>query len=224
MKQNCIELDQIATVMKLGSDDPRRRHLEECPRCASRMLLYERFLASEELPGADTASADAHLAAVMKAAIERGSTPDVEPERGGFLARVTRALFVSPAWAGAAVVVVLALAVVWWQPWETEEVVFRGDKSIPGVEQLLLEAPVTLEDGGVRLTWHSVEAADSYLIRFRTPDLDEIALLGPIADTSLVIDRSELPPGSPPVILWRVVALLNGDEIHRSRPASLELP
>lgn len=224
MKQNCIDIDQIATVLKLPPDDPRRRHLDECPRCASRSLMYRRFLAGEPVPGADPASADAHLAAVMKAAIDRRSTEDAGRERGGFLARATRAWFGRAAWAGAAVAVVVTVAVMWWKPWTTQETVFRGDKTPPGVQQLLLEAPETVADGGVRLTWHAVDGADSYVVRFRTPELDEIALLGPTADTSLVIFRSTLPQGTPPVVLWRVVALQNGDQIRRSRPASLELP
>jgi hypothetical protein len=224
MKQNCIEIDQIANVLKLSPDDPRRRHLDECPRCASRSLMYRRFLAGEPVPGADPASADAHLAAVMKAAIDGRSQADDGRERGGFLARATRAWLGRAALAGAAVAVAVVVAVTWWKPWTTPETVLRGDKTSLGVQQLPLEASQMVADGGVRLTWRSVDGADSYIIRLRTPELDEIALLGPTTDTSLVIHRSTLPPETPSVILWRVIARQNGDEIRRSRPASLELP
>jgi hypothetical protein len=76
----------------------------------------------------------------------------------------------------------------------------------------------------VRLSWRVVNTAGKYIIRIRNADLDEIGLFGPIPDTSFVLGPSLLPPDTPSPVLWRVIALRNGDEIGRSRPASLKLP
>jgi hypothetical protein len=188
-------------------------------------LLYQRFLKAEEAPGADSAGADAHLAAVMESAIDHVGRSEGIRERRGFLERVVRGLFARPVWAAAAVVLVAAVALVWWQPWERDEIVLRSDRtSLPGAPQLSLGPVVELEDGGMRLSWKPVEGAEYYVIRIRIPDLTEIARFGPVPDTSFVVHRSMLPPEAPPVVLWRVVALRDGDEIGRSRPASLELP
>ncbi len=225
MKQKCIEISEIATVLRLPADDPRRRHLEECPRCASRLLLYQRFLSQEEIPGADPASADAHLARVMKSAIDSRKRPVDVPQGRGILERITQVLFPRPAWAAATVVLVAIVAVALWRPWTMDETILRsGDTPRLETIPLSLAPPEMLKDGSIRFTWRPMENAESYVVHIRTPDLTEVAIFGAITDTSFVLHRSMLPPETPPVVLWRVVALQKGDEIGRSRPASLELP
>jgi hypothetical protein len=225
MKEKCIKVNEIATILALDPEDPRRRHLDECPRCASRLLLYQRFLTAGEASGADADAADAHLAEVMKSAIDRADISNEVPESNGLLERIVKGMFTRPVWATAAVVLVAAVALVWWQPWKEDGIVLRSDMaSLPGAPHLSLGPVEALADGGMRLTWTPVEGAEGYVIKIRTSDLAEIARFGPVADTSFVIYRSMLPPEAPPVVLWRVVALRYGDEIGRSRPASLELP
>jgi len=225
MKQKCIDVEQIATVLKLPADDERRRHLEECPRCASRLLIYQRYLSGAAAPGSDPDEADAHLAAVVKAEINRSAHRKDAPKHGGWLARAADVLLACPAWAAAAVILVAAVAVLWWRPWTPSDTVLRdGPSAQPTSRQVLVNAATASADGTVRLSWQPLEGADGYVVTVRTPDLHEVARFGPTADTSFLLDRSMLPPETPSVLLWRVFALSGGDEIGRSRPASLELP
>jgi hypothetical protein len=229
MKRKCIEIDKIASVLKLPADDERRQHLEQCPRCASRLLLYERYLSGAVRPGADPEDADLRLAAVMKSAIDRNDDDDDAPERGGFFARVAEVLAYAgarPAWAAAAViVVVVAAAALVWRPWSPQDTVLRDGKTPQEeVRQVLVDEVAVADEGAFLLSWRPFEGADGYAISVRTPELAEIARFGPVADTSFVLRRALLPLEAPSVLLWRVVALRAGDEIGRSRPASLKLP
>lgn len=215
----CIEPDQIATVLALPPDDARRRHLEECPRCASRVLIYRRFLSDTGVPGADPEAADQHLAAVVADAVRRPPRPETD----GFLARLAGRFAPRPLLAAAAVLVVAA-TVLWWGPWRHDGTVLRSaDGDFTGGQPVILSAPETLEDGGVRLSWHPLGEAGGYIIRFRNADLDEIGRFGPFPDTSWVLTPSVFPPDTPSPVLWRVIAVKNGDEIGRSEPASLHI-
>ena len=60
-------------------------------------------------------------------------------------------------------------------------------------------------------------------MRFYGNDLGEIARLDPVTGTTAVVLKSQLPPNMPSTVLWRVVALHNGDEIGVSPPAPLDL-
>lgn len=214
MKHDCIETIQLATVMKLPADDPRRRHLQRCPRCASRLLIYQRCLSAVEDDVADPEAADEHLSAVMKAAIAGNRERDV------FNARVTRRVLGRPVWVVAALFV-LAAAVYWWKPWTTDQTVLRG----PGLPpQVRLEGWELLPGQNVQLAWRGVAGADGYLVHLRSASLEPIAVFGPVSDTTYAFHPDSLPPGTPRVLLWRVIAVRSGDEIGRSQPASLELP
>jgi hypothetical protein len=185
------------------------------------MLIYQRFLSGAEEAGANPEAAEEHLRDVMKEAIDRKARRADTRKRGGFLAWVSGVAFPRPAWAAAAAIVLVAAAVVWRQPWTTEQTVLRGDD---GLALLHVEPSQILKNGDVTLSWHPLADADGYLIHIRSAALEQIALFGPLADTTHVFDPDSLPSGTPQVLLWRVVALRAGDEIGRSQPASLQLP
>lgn len=217
----CIEPEEIATVLGLPPDDSRRRHLEECPRCASRLLLYQRFLSAAEAPGADSEGADLKLEAAMREAIY-GAAASAEPAPPSLARRRSRANAWRPVWAAAAALIVIAAA-LWWRPWSPDRTMLRSGEEGTGVRAVRLLEPERLDHGAIRLSWRSLNGADGYVIRIRDLDLEEIARFGPLPDTTFVLQRSMLPPGTGSPVLWRVIALRSGDEIGRSGPASLEL-
>ena len=230
MEHKCLELDEIAAAAKLLLTDPRRRQLEECPRCSSQLLLYQQFMSAEAPEEADLAGADAHLADFMSEAIDRrAASPDTSsgdaPAWAGLKAWFGRLLAPSPALAGAAALLVVVMALAVWRPWTADQPVFRKDVSTPpGSRLLITESPEEQPDGSVRLAWQPVPGADSYQLLFRTPELAELAVFGPMTEISFILNRSQFPPDSPDLVLWQVSALRGGDEIARSRPASLKLP
>ncbi len=219
----CIEPESIEKVLRLPPDSPRRRHLEECPRCSSMLLLYRNFMAGEEVSGSDPIDADARLEAFMRNAMNAGTDAGGVKDRSR-LARLAYTLASGPALAAAASVLIIA-AVLWWSPWSSQEPVLRGGgEGPPASRPVSLLAPQTLEDGAVMLSWRSLEGADEYLVRLRNSGLEEIASFGPSPDTVLVLRRSMLPEETKAEVFWRVIALTGGDETGRSAPASIDLP
>jgi hypothetical protein len=225
LTDECIDIGQFDDVLRLPDGDPRRRHLETCPKCSSQLALYRQFTAAEAIGGAKPEEADARLAEVMRKAIYEGSAAADDRSRSGFFARFFGAIVTKPAWGAVAAALLLAVAVAWWQPWTTEQPVLRGSDTSPaGLLRVQLVRPDTLADGSLRLAWNSLENAENYVVRIRNLELEEIATFGPVSDTTLVVRRSMLPKDAPSIVLWRVVAMHDGDEIGRSRPASLEFP
>ena len=44
MKERCIEIEQLDALLRLDAASPRRRHVEECPRCRALLAVYQEFL------------------------------------------------------------------------------------------------------------------------------------------------------------------------------------
>lgn len=226
MIKECIDIDRIPEVLELPADDPRRRHLSECPRCSSVLLSYQAFLEAEALPGSDTADAEARLRASVQSMIEESSgDPSMARsvrERPGFLAEIVRGFFLRPAWVAAALVIIAA-GIMLWRPWVQDRPALRGTSPESELGRPLgLEAPQLLEDGNLRLAWQPLEGADSYHVCLYDRDLSELIRFGPVSETTLVLRRSMLPADAPATMLWRIIALDEGDEIAVSPPALLE--
>jgi hypothetical protein len=219
----CIEPESIEKVLRLPHDSPRRRHLEECPRCSSILLLYRSFMAGEEAPGSNPIDADVRLEAFMRDAIASGTATGVKKDRSR-MSRFAGTFSSRPALAAAASVLIIA-AVLWWSPWSGQAPVLRGGGDAPPAPRpVSLLAPKTMDDGAVVLSWLSLEGADAYIVRIRNSDLDEIASFGPAPDTVLVLKKSMLPEETEATVFWRVIALAKGDETGRSAPSSIDLP
>src|SRR5262245_59388866 len=119
----CIPVDQLGTLKQLNADDPRRRHAESCPRCSSLLFAYEEFTKADQRADARVAEAEAHLARFIAQNVEE--TPPVRvsgaPRQG------KRWFEFSGLKMAAAVAAVLLVAVIVWQPWQSKEIVYRGE-------------------------------------------------------------------------------------------------
>lgn len=188
--ERCVSADELHEVLALAPSDPRRVHLEHCPRCRALVRNYEAFLSSAEAPGADEARAA--LAAAL--ADELGARPagaarapagraDNRP-RAAFGARL--------AWAFAAVAVIAALIVVGPRLRSGPPApVLRGDTS----EAPRLETPRFAADGSLALRWSAMPGALGYQVLLNDRDLAEIARLPLTTDTTLVIRAADVPGG-----------------------------
>jgi hypothetical protein len=229
VKHRCVDHSELAGIARLPEDDPRRREIDECPRCTARLVQYREFMTGQVPPGGDAEGADAHLAGFMNDVFDRqlggsGTTPDA-PERTGFFDWLGRLFAPRPALAGAAVLIVAIAAVVIWQPWTSDPRVVRNDDSSRRQPATIVTLPNSVSgDGSVLLSWRPVAGADGYQIRIRTQELAELAVFGPNPDTSFTLNRDLLPAGAPETVWWEVVATRGGDEIARSLPSVLELP
>ncbi len=224
MKEKCIDIERIAEVLELPDDDPRRRHLDECPRCSALLLSFQAFLEAEEIPGSDPVDAGERLSSFIQSKIAKTlsdtSMSGTAPERPGFLAEIVQSLFRRPVWVMASLVIVAA-GMMLWKPWVEDPLVLRGTISAETGTPLDLAAPQTLEDGSTQLSWVPLDGADSYEVRLYDESLSEIARFGPVTETTFILDHSMLPDSTPAAMLWRIVALEEGDEIAASQPAPL---
>jgi hypothetical protein len=226
MTDHCVDVEEIEELLALSDDDPRRRHLDECPRCNAILTSYLAFLEADDAAGAAPADAESRLAGFLETVTGHSPARPTEtvPGNDGFISKLTRALFLRPVWAAAAMVVVTA-GVLWWSPWSQQERVLRdAPQGVPGTGTPLdLHTPQIQPGGVVLLTWEPLEGADAYQVRLYGEDLAEIVRFQPTGEPSLSVDRSMLPEDTPAVVLWRVAALQSGDEIAISEPAPLQI-
>lgn len=224
MTSECIDVERIADVLELSEQDPLRHHVDQCPRCSSLLATYRVFIKAEATAGADTSDAEARLMDYLQARIGAVApappAPDTTPDDGGFFARLKGAVVLRPAWVAAALVVIAA-AVMWWRPWVAEQPALRSKAESPLLEIL---APETLSNGSVRIDWHVYEGADKYEIVLYNNNLEEIARFEAGPATFYDMSREELPPGAPAVVICRVAAFKDGDEVAQTAPVALEFP
>ena len=228
MSDACIDFERIPGVLDLPFDDPRRRHVETCPRCGAILASYRAFIREEFVAGYDPDDAHERLTAFVRSEIgtpreKTGSrAAESAPGRGGLLSRIMGIFPRRPAWAAALLVVVAALG-IWWRPWTPDRIALRGTQREGASQPLTLSAPQRLPEGSIRLEWTPMTGADTYQVRLYDKGLKEIARLDPTSETGLIIDRSALLAATPDQLIWRVFALRRGDNIGSSDPASLGL-
>jgi len=224
MSNECVSVERIAEVLELPAGNALRRHVEQCPRCSSLLTSYQAFIVADPSVGANLADADARLMEFLQAQFGAvGPTPrsaDSTPGDGGFFARLKGAFLPRPAWVAAALVVVAA--VVWWQPWNVAEPPALRSTSATSLLEIAL--PQALTDGVVRLSWEATDVADEYQLVLYDKSLEEIARLEAGPETTYDLSRDELPAGAPSVLICRIVALQDGDEVAESAPIPVEIP
>jgi hypothetical protein len=219
----CVAAEDVGDILVLPEGDPRRLHLESCPRCRALVVSHREFLAAhddESIYGEREArqmdAARARLVAESRpATAHRGSA---ERPRETWWDRWF-APSLRPAWAIAGVA--LAAGAVLYAARlraPAPEPVLRGG----GVEPMALGEPERRPDGGVVLRWRAEAGAERYELHFYSTSLAELGQLSG-ADTSIVLAPAELPEAyrAGAIILYRVRAMRGGDAIATSPTGTL---
>ena len=209
MTNECIPVEALGTLETLPPDHPMRRHAETCPRCNAMAFAYAQFVQGDTVEGANPADADRRLDAFIAQHVERGPAVPVSgaPKHG------RGRWFEMPSFrfaAAAAVLVLIAAAVMRWQPWAGDEIVYRGG-SATGIT---VEAARPANDGTIELRWAAVPGADSYQVTILAADLSEVTRLPATTEARARFD----PTTAPGSAYWQVSAMREGGVIANSAP------
>ena len=227
---DCVPEEALGDVLALPASDPRRAHLDTCPRCRALVLSYEAFLSPDPEHAALYGAAEKQALDAERERLLGTPSGDAGPAAGrrrgeptGTATAWWTPLFaprLRPAWALAAVAVVATLVVLLPRGRDAElgrEV--RGLADRP----LALAEPV-FDAGSVRLAWRGAAGAERYEVRFFSAALEPVASVDAGADTTVSVTAERLPAafGRGELVLYRVVALLDGDELAVSETRPLQ--
>lgn len=225
MNQDCMPIENLVELITLDPDDPRRAHLDACPRCRARLAAFRSFLEMHPLPeGARPADARKRLSRAIRQETSISQRSRSRPGPWSFLEILRR-----PRWQAAAGLVVATGAVVLLlqltERREEQPILLRGAEGTESVEGSV-PAHSVQADGAVELRWPSMADADEYQILIAGLDLEEILRVEAGPETQILLAAETVRdlgrPGS--VVFWRVSALRGGDRIALSPPATLTLP
>ncbi|MBM3287242.1 MAG: hypothetical protein FJY88_07835 [Candidatus Eisenbacteria bacterium] len=235
MKPSCYSLEELVVAAEQPRGEPRREHLETCPRCRAALTAYRDFMDERDrLPAeARAAECSGRLQEILEAQIlgepVTRSAPDARRAGGlragdGRRARQWLArLFVQawrPAWIVAAASLVLAIIFI---PRALHREGERGpsmrgpdmrDPASPGQVMLVSEARV-LAGGDLEFAWAPTEGVDRFDVRFFDKGMDEVARRDAGRATSLRLsaaERTEIRGAH----LWQVVGLRGEEEAART--------
>ncbi len=117
--------------------------------------------------------------------------------------------------AAAALVLLVALPTVLDRRATVPVPVLRGDRD----EAPRLQAPITLPDGGLILSWSPSTSSDAYRVQLYDESLGLLAQPAATVDTFLRLDPSHLEAttGEATPRFWSVTAMLDGDPAGESK-------
>ena len=220
--ERCPAVETLAELAALPPGDPRRRHLDTCPRCQARLATYEEFLRAEPAgSGPRVDAALARLAANLEpdalgaaaggasfavgGAAAAGETP---PVRGGEASKGSgshdeqaadepargRLLRLPRPWRAALAAAAALLLLV-----GLDTIVPRREPPLvlrapspDAPDALVLEPPRALAGGGLELSWRPHPEADAYAVLILAPDLTERARLPVSGEPRLRLDTAPL--------------------------------
>lgn len=234
-KEPCFSIERLGELIDLPEEDPRRRHLGECPRCRALFAAYAEFRdPGTDFPADDVADAEKRMREALRRAIEGPVEAGKGPARTPFPGRKERprlVRFLRPAALIAAglLIVVVGYRVVEQRGADDGPLVLRGareEAEAPVASGIELEQPVTLPDRGVELRWVSHEETGAYRVHLYTAGIEEITPARDVTEARLVVRPGEIARGLAPgtVLLWRVAALREGDEVALSPLGSFQVP
>jgi hypothetical protein len=236
MDSECFRIEEMEVLSRLGSDDARLDHLRSCPKCRALLASYRAFSEPRAVPqGTNLGDARARLQVFLSREIAGvdgailGTRPPEGTADGGLLSffagLIRRPL--RPALALLAIAVLLAgvSRVVDFGLSGDQEIVLRGGTDPNGQPALVLETPVPLEDGRVRLSWSAIANAEGYRVIFFSVGLTECGRVDVGRVAEVEIDPADVPcltAGSGPVF-YRVVALRQNEPSTASPPRAFPL-
>lgn len=211
--------ERLIELAALPPSDPRRLEAEKDPHVRAWLLEHDAFVeAGPILPEDEGAVTRAAEAAIARARAEaaRGTGVVLELPRP---TRTRRAPL--PRWAlAAAAVVVIAGAGVVLMPRFTARESGNLRSITPGaVEQPFASLPATRDaQGSLVLSWSPAPGATSYRVEILS-GLDAIASHDVLSGEKFALDPASLPAGDG--LLWRVLALKDGETIATTAPREL---
>jgi hypothetical protein len=216
----CADEESLGALLELPATDPRRAHLDTCPRCRALVMSHREFqtIARDAVYGPSEEAALSEFRARLG-----GTAPSARGAKS--TAPWWSRLFepaMRPAWALAVLAGVVGGVFLWPQRATHEPPTVRGGSEHP----LALIAPSEQGDGSLRFAWHGVPDADEYQVRFYATAFLELGRVSAGRDTTVVVDLARLTPtySLGMVILYRVHALHAGDEIAVSETGSFRRP
>ncbi len=243
----CPPVKSFEDLLRLDARDPRRRHLDDCPRCRARLIAFRSFLERRPLPaGVDLGDARRRLSAAIRAEAERESHhPHQAPPRFPRFWRMQILWKPALGLVAAGVLIALLLRPAHHSPAHHSPDVHSPDVHSPDVHsptdhspaggslvlrgQPSASVPLVADwapDRSVRLSWPAVPSADGYRVMLYGTDLEEIARLEAGRDTVLALTAAQVarlgPSGG--AVFWRVATLAGGEPVSLSAPATLQLP
>ncbi len=200
MNDGCFKPDEL---VDLKADDPRRAHLDECPRCRAVMMSFEAFMDPADVPAeAKVADAEARLSAALEQ--EMGVTRPAPTFWTPFRVRTFAA-------AAAVLIVAVGLSLFGGGPEviPADGPVLRGAGSPAAPFRVEMSK---LENGEFRISWPKIEGATAYRVVVYGEDLE--AIMGYDTESATAF-KLEPPAGA---AFCRVIALRDGDELGTSEP------
>jgi hypothetical protein len=224
MAERCLQVESLGGVLAAPADDPRRLHLEQCPRCRARLAAYLEFMAPTESPARDElAGARARLEAALAAETGADAGPVAgDRDRPGFwhgLLRWMTRPALRPVWGAAAALLIVLVAREMRPPEPSGPAAprLRGEPTAAG-EAIAADDPVRAATGALSFTWRPVATADEYRLILYGPDLAERAQHSATQRDRLTLPAEALPAGDAGAGggFWRIRAYHAGDAIAES--------
>jgi len=225
MSDRCLDPHDLAALAAVPRGDPRRAHVDRCPRCEAALHSYRDFVDPGELPPeANAEQASRKLEATLQREIlaedaapqaVRGRATGHAP--GGWMRRL-RWPVLAPALVGAAALVLVVLT------GQNESLTgggggLRGGQAASASEtaEPISARVQALRGAELLLEWDLPAAADQSVIVFFAGDLSELDRQTVAAGQSLRLPvESERAAPLAPARYWRVIAISDGEEIARS--------
>lgn len=245
-KGGCPDIDELARLIDLAAGDPRREHLDDCPRCRAQAMVLREFLQDPAVPaGAAVDNASERLLRSLQAEQDaeqgRARSRPFPAIPGARLFRPRRWPFLVSLRPVAAVVALAALGSALYFGWIRRSPGDEADvlRSTPGpalsdrpgasnpsaTEDAWLLPVGTDPDGSPVLRWRARPGADAYVVHLFSAELSDIARFGPRPDTMLVLSRAAtaahpLPAGE---LGWQVSVLRAGQIFETSPVATVRI-
>lgn len=235
MSHRCEEPIELAALLELPPDAPRRLEAAGCPRCDSLLRAMSVFLDGDAgLPDDDRTRAQRHLAGVLAGTMAGRKERPVEAATPVAHGRAARRRHRGQGWgwglglAATAAGVMFLVAREPVAPPGPSGVLRGGAPPVTAAADLTVTVTAGDREGLVHLAWPAVPGADRYLVELFTADLDTLGIHGPLSEPALTVESASLrkSPGdrSPAAVLCRVRALDGAGEVAVSRLSHLTLP
>ena len=228
MSESCPSLELLLEIAEQRGDDradePRRRHLERCPRCQARLADYRDFLAGgAPCPPAELKAAMAGLDRSLRETVH-GPAAEQRRPRASIL-RLDHPLLRGALAVAALFLLLISLDVLPRKPLD-RTIRLRAGSGLPAPAAIQANPPHPTPDGGLEFSWQPVAGADDYEMRLLAPDLTVLDRRSSAGAARMRLEAAELSKlyGEGQVLVWQVEARAGTDPLVASAPMIFALP